>query len=69
MDLFEQTKLFIEGSVKRFYYKAIELGAPVSSVEYMGANIYKISVGNMELVYMGTVDGAARLIGSSGEVF
>lgn len=69
MNLFEQTKLFIEISVKRFYYKAIELGAKYQKAEHIGANVYVVTIGNMELTYMGTVDGTARLIGSSGDVF
>ncbi|QUH21832.1 hypothetical protein [Alkaliphilus sp. B6464] len=69
MDLFECTKISIEKEVKRFYYKAIESGAVVSKIEYIGANMYKVSVGKMELTYMGTVDGTAKLIGASGDIF
>lgn len=69
MSLIEETKNFIDKAVRRFYYKAIETGAEVSEIAYIGANLYKISVGNMELTYMGTVNGTAILIGATGDIF
>lgn len=69
MTLEEQTKQFIDSSVRRFYYKAVESGASVSEIEYLGANMYKINIGNMELVYLGTVEGTANIIGSTGDIF
>jgi len=56
MDIFEQTKQFINMAVRRYYYKAIEAGAVVTDVEYVGAHLYKVNVGNMNLTYMGTVE-------------
>ncbi|QUH21447.1 hypothetical protein [Alkaliphilus sp. B6464] len=69
MNLSDETKLFIERSVKRFYVKAIEAGAVISPVTDIGMNLYKVSVGNMELTYMGTVEGTAKVIASSGNIF
>lgn len=69
MALVEETKNFINKSVRNFYYKAIETGAEVSEIDYIGANMYKINVGTMELTYMGTVTGTAILIGSTGDIF
>jgi len=69
MNLADETKQFIDKSVRRFYYKAIESGASVSTVESIGMHLYKISVGKLELTYMGTVDGKANVVGASGDVF
>lgn len=69
MDLQEETKQFINKSVKRFYSKAIENGAIVSEIEYVGTNLYKLSVGKLELTYMGKVNGTADIIGALGDVF
>lgn len=69
MNLYDETKLYIYKSVRRFYSKAIEAGAIISEVESLGANMYKVSVGKLELTYMGTVEGTAKVIGASGDVF
>lgn len=69
MSLQDDTKLYIEKVVRRFYYKAIENGAKVSEIEYIGLHMYKVSVGKMELTYMGNVDCTAKLIDATGDVF
>lgn len=69
MTMQEETKQFIDKSVRRFYYKALEAGAEVSEIEYLGLHMYKVFVGKMELTYMGTVDCTAKLIGSTGDIF
>lgn len=69
MSLEDETKQYIDKSVRRFYYKAIENGTKVSEIEYLGLHTYKVSVGKMELTYMGTADCTAKLIGATGDVF
>lgn len=69
MALFEKTKKYIDFKVRKFYSKAIEHGASMSEVKYLGLNMYKVSVGKLELTYMGKIDGAAEVIGASGYVF
>lgn len=69
MNLQEETKQFIDKSVRRFYSKPIEKGAIVSAIEYVGVNVYKLNVGKLELTYMGKVDGTAEVISASGDVF
>lgn len=69
MTLFYQTKKYIEFVVRDYYAKAIECGASVSEVEHLGANMYRVSVGKLELTYIGKVNGTAEVIGASGDVF
>jgi hypothetical protein len=69
MSLEEETKLYINIAVKHYYTKAIEYGAKVSEIQYVGTNVYKIKVGKMELAYIGTADGRAQLLAASGNVF
>lgn len=69
MNLIKQTKQYIAAQVNWFYAKAIEAGAKVSDITHIGANMYRFTIGKMELTYLGTPDGKAKPIACSGEIF
>lgn len=69
MTLEEQTKLSIENYIKDYYYKAIEQGATLSEIETIGPNTYRCSLGKMEMIYIGTVEGTARIVSCEGDIF
>lgn len=68
MSLEEKTKRYIRIITEKYYYKALEMGYMFSEVKSIGPHLYKINIGNMELTYMGTAEGTARLVGATGEI-
>lgn len=69
MTLEQQTKLYIENYIKNYYYKAFEHGAILSEIEDTGANTYKCTLGKMEMLFIGTAEGTARVVACEGDIF
>lgn len=69
MTLEQQTKLSIENYIKDYYYKALDHGAILSEIESTGVNTYKCTLGKMEMFFIGTADGTARIAACEGDIF
>jgi len=69
MTLEQQTKSYIEEYIRDYYYKAFEHGAILSEIEDTGSNTYKCTLGNMTMLFIGTANGTARIVGVEGDIF